>query len=190
MHAVLAAHRRPCERIAWSIATCRANGNFRSTLYVRFRPTQFSRLAARSPCARSSYWTGSVRRISRHGTLCGRCGAVHRHHDRITRRRPLWGDMRSDAWWTEVREEIRSNARTLGCNSVAGYSEVTSIRGECIILSAMVRKARVVRVIAQAVLLYLFARSLACRGSVGTATACEAPHMSLMRAWRRARRVS
>lgn len=32
-----------------------------------------------------------------------------------------------DLWWTEIRMEIRSHARTLGCNVVLGYSELTTI---------------------------------------------------------------
>jgi len=32
-----------------------------------------------------------------------------------------------DAWWSEVRMEIRSHARALGCHAVIGYYEVTSI---------------------------------------------------------------
>lgn len=32
-----------------------------------------------------------------------------------------------DAWWTELRLEVRSHARAMGCNVVIGYSENTSI---------------------------------------------------------------
>lgn len=32
-----------------------------------------------------------------------------------------------DSWWTELRMEIRSHARSLGCNVILGYSEVTTI---------------------------------------------------------------
>lgn len=32
-----------------------------------------------------------------------------------------------DSWWTELRMEIRSHARALGCNVVLGYSEATTI---------------------------------------------------------------
>lgn len=32
-----------------------------------------------------------------------------------------------DAWWSEVRTEIRSHARAMGCNAVIGYYESTSI---------------------------------------------------------------
>lgn len=32
-----------------------------------------------------------------------------------------------DFWWTELRMEIRSHARALGCNVVLGYTEITSI---------------------------------------------------------------
>lgn len=42
-----------------------------------------------------------------------------------------------DAWWIELREEIRSHARTLGCQAVIGYSEVTTIHDEIIVLSAI-----------------------------------------------------
>lgn len=41
-----------------------------------------------------------------------------------------------DSWWTEIRMEIRSHARALGCNFVIGYSEVTAISDEVCILSA------------------------------------------------------
>lgn len=32
-----------------------------------------------------------------------------------------------DAWWEEIRQEIKSHARALGCHAVVGYSESTSI---------------------------------------------------------------
>jgi len=32
-----------------------------------------------------------------------------------------------DAWWQEVRSEVRSHAQAMGCNAIAGYSESTSI---------------------------------------------------------------
>lgn len=32
-----------------------------------------------------------------------------------------------DTWWKELRMEVRSHARALGCNVVLGYSEFTSI---------------------------------------------------------------
>uniref|UniRef100_A0A670Y0M2 C2 domain-containing protein 5 n=1 Tax=Pseudonaja textilis TaxID=8673 RepID=A0A670Y0M2_PSETE len=32
-----------------------------------------------------------------------------------------------DAWWAEVRQEIKSHAKALGCHAVVGYSESTSI---------------------------------------------------------------
>ncbi|RMX52476.1 hypothetical protein pdam_00013790 [Pocillopora damicornis] len=41
-----------------------------------------------------------------------------------------------DAWWSEVRMEIRSHARALACHAVVGYYEVTSICDELIVLSA------------------------------------------------------
>jgi hypothetical protein len=42
-----------------------------------------------------------------------------------------------DTWWTELRTEIRSHARAMGCHAVVGYSEATSICDEIIILSAV-----------------------------------------------------
>ncbi|KAI1280428.1 C2 domain-containing protein 5 [Halotydeus destructor] len=41
-----------------------------------------------------------------------------------------------DAWWTELRKEIRSHCRALGCNAVLGYCEYTHICDEVVILSA------------------------------------------------------
>ncbi|CAH1256751.1 C2CD5 [Branchiostoma lanceolatum] len=41
-----------------------------------------------------------------------------------------------DAWWIELRQEIRSHAHALGCNAVVGYSESTTICDELIVLSA------------------------------------------------------
>ncbi|XP_039203301.1 C2 domain-containing protein 5 isoform X19 [Crotalus tigris] len=41
-----------------------------------------------------------------------------------------------DAWWAEVRQEIKSHAKALGCHAVVGYSESTSICEEVCILSA------------------------------------------------------
>lgn len=41
-----------------------------------------------------------------------------------------------DAWWTELRKEIRSHKKTLGCNAVLGYTETAYINDEICILSA------------------------------------------------------
>ncbi|CAN8002351.1 unnamed protein product, partial [Ixodes pacificus] len=41
-----------------------------------------------------------------------------------------------DAWWTELRKEIRSHTRSLSCNVVLGYIETTNICDEVAILSA------------------------------------------------------
>ncbi|XP_058883086.1 C2 domain-containing protein 5-like isoform X10 [Acipenser ruthenus] len=41
-----------------------------------------------------------------------------------------------DAWWEEIRQEIKSHAKALGCHAVIGYSESTSICEEVCILSA------------------------------------------------------
>ena len=32
-----------------------------------------------------------------------------------------------DAWWLEVRNEVRSHAKAMGCTTVIGYTESTSI---------------------------------------------------------------
>lgn len=32
-----------------------------------------------------------------------------------------------DNWWTEIRMEVRSHARALGCSAILGYEEHTSI---------------------------------------------------------------
>lgn len=36
-------------------------------------------------------------------------------------------ESRNDIWWSEIRMEIRSHARSLNCNAVLGYTETTSI---------------------------------------------------------------
>ncbi|XP_067276116.1 C2 domain-containing protein 5 isoform X2 [Pseudorasbora parva] len=41
-----------------------------------------------------------------------------------------------DAWWEEIRQEIKSHTKALGCHAVVGYSESTSICEEVCILSA------------------------------------------------------
>ncbi|XP_043943641.1 C2 domain-containing protein 5 isoform X9 [Protopterus annectens] len=41
-----------------------------------------------------------------------------------------------DAWWAEIRLEIKSHAKALGCHAVVGYSESTNICEEVCILSA------------------------------------------------------
>ncbi|OZJ02721.1 hypothetical protein BZG36_05105 [Bifiguratus adelaidae] len=41
-----------------------------------------------------------------------------------------------DTWWDELREEIKSHARSLGCPHVIGYSETTTINDELCVLSA------------------------------------------------------
>ncbi|XP_058806440.1 C2 domain-containing protein 5 isoform X2 [Phymastichus coffea] len=40
-----------------------------------------------------------------------------------------------DAWWTEIRMEVRSHARALACNVVIGYREETSICDDVCVLS-------------------------------------------------------
>jgi hypothetical protein len=39
-----------------------------------------------------------------------------------------------ELWWTEVRDEIKSHARTLNCSFVIGYSERTSIVDDVVLL--------------------------------------------------------
>ncbi|CAH1153263.1 unnamed protein product [Phaedon cochleariae] len=41
-----------------------------------------------------------------------------------------------DTWWSEIRMEIRSHARSLGCNAVLGYTEAASICEDVCILGA------------------------------------------------------
>ncbi|CAG9760324.1 unnamed protein product [Ceutorhynchus assimilis] len=41
-----------------------------------------------------------------------------------------------DTWWSEIRMEIRSHARSLNCNAVLGYTELTSICDDVCVLSA------------------------------------------------------
>ncbi|KAK6636917.1 hypothetical protein RUM43_010581 [Polyplax serrata] len=41
-----------------------------------------------------------------------------------------------DAWWMELRMEVRSHARAMGCNVVIGYTENTSICDDVCVLSA------------------------------------------------------
>ncbi|XP_034253611.1 C2 domain-containing protein 5 isoform X2 [Thrips palmi] len=41
-----------------------------------------------------------------------------------------------DTWWKELRMEVRSHARALGCNVVLGYAEHTSICDDVCVLSA------------------------------------------------------
>ncbi len=41
-----------------------------------------------------------------------------------------------DGWWQEIRQEIRSHARCLGCNLVVGYTEDTVICDDIVILCA------------------------------------------------------
>ena len=42
-----------------------------------------------------------------------------------------------DAWWTELREEIKSHARAVSCSVVIGYQESISIQDELCVLSAI-----------------------------------------------------
>jgi len=48
-----------------------------------------------------------------------------------------------DAWWAEIRTEIRSHCRAMGCHAVVGYSESTSISDDVCILSAFGTAARI-----------------------------------------------
>jgi len=48
-----------------------------------------------------------------------------------------------DAWWAEIRTEIRSHCRAMGCHAVVGYSESTSISEDVCILSAIGTAARI-----------------------------------------------
>nr|XP_022293982.1 C2 domain-containing protein 5-like isoform X2 [Crassostrea virginica] len=48
-----------------------------------------------------------------------------------------------DAWWTEIRTEIRTHCRAMGCHAVLGYTEHTTICEEIIVLCATGTAARV-----------------------------------------------
>uniref|UniRef100_A0A2M4AC52 Putative ca2+-dependent phospholipid-binding protein n=1 Tax=Anopheles triannulatus TaxID=58253 RepID=A0A2M4AC52_9DIPT len=41
-----------------------------------------------------------------------------------------------DSWWNEIRTEVRSHARSLGCNVILGYVEQTTIDDDICVLSA------------------------------------------------------
>ena len=68
--------------------------------------------------------------------------AVHRHCKdvgSIPNERPIFSNVSvfkcylsdepetRDSWWREIRTEIRSHAKALGCHAVVGYSESTTI---------------------------------------------------------------
>jgi len=40
-----------------------------------------------------------------------------------------------DAWWSEIREDIRAHARALDCSHVLGYTETTTIHEDVCVLS-------------------------------------------------------
>ncbi|CAG5134399.1 unnamed protein product, partial [Candidula unifasciata] len=48
-----------------------------------------------------------------------------------------------DAWWREVRIEIKSHAAKLGCHAVLGYMEQTTISDDVIVLSAAGTAAKI-----------------------------------------------
>ncbi|BFZ04098.1 hypothetical protein BsWGS_07137 [Bradybaena similaris] len=48
-----------------------------------------------------------------------------------------------DAWWREVRIEIKSHAAKLGCHAVLGYMEQTTINDDVIVLSAVGTAAKI-----------------------------------------------
>ena len=41
-----------------------------------------------------------------------------------------------EAWWVEIRQEVRSHAKALGCNMVVGYQEKTVICEDVLIMSS------------------------------------------------------
>lgn len=41
-----------------------------------------------------------------------------------------------ESWWVEIRQEVRSHAKALGCNMIVGYQEKTVIWEDVLILSA------------------------------------------------------
>ncbi|KAF9989689.1 hypothetical protein BGZ75_005368 [Mortierella antarctica] len=42
-----------------------------------------------------------------------------------------------EAWWDELRDEIKSHARAVGCSHIIGYQEAATINDELIVLSAV-----------------------------------------------------
>jgi uncharacterized protein YbjQ (UPF0145 family) len=58
-----------------------------------------------------------------------------------------------ESWWAELREEIKSHARALGCTHVMGYSETTSIEDDLCVLSAMGTAANICNSLASNVIL-------------------------------------
>ena len=50
-----------------------------------------------------------------------------------------------DAWWDDLRREIRGHAKALRCSSVLGYRETCTIVSDCCILTAMGTAAMVRR---------------------------------------------
>ncbi len=42
-----------------------------------------------------------------------------------------------DGWWQELRDEVRSHAKTLGCSHVIGYGEASTIHDDVCVLSVM-----------------------------------------------------
>ncbi|GJJ78451.1 hypothetical protein EMPS_10810 [Entomortierella parvispora] len=42
-----------------------------------------------------------------------------------------------ETWWDELRDEIKSHARVLGCSHIIGYQEAATINDELIVLSAV-----------------------------------------------------
>jgi hypothetical protein len=58
--------------------------------------------------------------ISIGGFVCAASIKILENDDRETR----------DMWWTEIRDEIKSHARTVSCSHVIGYTETISINDE------------------------------------------------------------
>jgi hypothetical protein len=61
------------------------------------------------------------------GLVCARSVKLLESDDVETRR----------TWWDELRDEVRSHAKALGCRAVLGYTETTTINDELFVLSAI-----------------------------------------------------
>ncbi|KAJ3129278.1 hypothetical protein HK098_001976 [Nowakowskiella sp. JEL0407] len=42
-----------------------------------------------------------------------------------------------EMWWSELRDELKSHARALGCTFVAGYDELVSVAGDVVVLQCV-----------------------------------------------------
>ena len=69
------------------------------------------------------------------GVIISLGGVVSAHSVKLLTSEDRDRDIR-DIWWTELRNEIKSHARTLGCPHVVGYVETAAIQEDMFLLSA------------------------------------------------------